>query len=398
MENNRYYKEFSVLQRRSLDEQKPLNISSFDLFVKFRGIECAMFPHLYPTTDFTDTCILEHYQDQSEDTTNRVCSIGLSWTRKVLSSVRAYGEQRDLPFFLWEKQQAGKYFHAQVRAKHMGLTADVLMRDSQSSSGYWDVVQDALADLVRIMLGRCYDQTNFPQLYEHVRDLRGQVWLCAFPNLFITITAAEWKFPRPYFMQPYANCVFAGAYIMALHMYYLVRCMWMFLANKFGTKYFVVFEWVMKTEYQGRGTPHWHIAAWIVSFGLLSFLAGRTGTAVVSAFVKFLEVLFMCQIDVQIGNGRINYISGYVSKDHDAVDVGLGEYVQKDALTSWLATFRLLSKGTPCILFISIEPQSKYSCRHIVQDSSRTLCHGLEKKPNPIALSSSFVTRLSDRI
>ena len=180
----------------------------------------------------------------------------------------------------------------------MGLTADVLMRDSQSSSGYWEVVQDALSDLVRIMLVRCYDQQNYPHLYEHVRDLRGQVWLCAFPNLFITITAAEWKFPRPYFMQPYANCVFAGAYIMALHMYYLVRCMWMFLANKFGTKYFVVFEWVMKTEYQGRGTPHWHIAAWIVSFGLLSFLAGRTGTKVVSAFVKFLEVLFMCQIDV----------------------------------------------------------------------------------------------------
>ena len=40
----------------------------------------------------------------------------------------------------------------------------------------------------------------------------------------------------------------------------------------------------MKTEYQGRGTPHWHIAAWVVCFGLLRFLEGRTGTAVVSAF------------------------------------------------------------------------------------------------------------------
>ena len=27
-------------------------------------------------------------------------------------------------------------------------------------------------------------------------------------------------------------------------------------------------DYVMKTEYQGRGTPHCHIAAWIVSFGL----------------------------------------------------------------------------------------------------------------------------------
>ena len=162
-------------------------------------------------------------------------------------------------------------------------------------------------------------------------------------------------------------------------MYYLVRCMWMFLANKFGTRFFVVFEWVMKTEYQGRGTPHWHIAAWIVSFGLLSFLAGRTGTAIVSAFVKFLEVLFNCQIDVQIGNGRINYISGYVSKDHDAVDVGLGEYVQKDAMSSWLATFRLLSKSTPCIPEVAIKMAQ-------LSEFERSYSHVLLYPPQPAAM------------
>ena len=49
----------------------------------------------------------------------------------------------------------------------------------------------------------------------------------------------------------------------------------------------------------------------------------------VSAFVRFLELFFCCEIDVQIGNGRINYINVYVAKDHDAVDQGLGKYVQK---------------------------------------------------------------------
>jgi hypothetical protein len=71
----------------------------------------------------------------------------------------------------------------------------------------------------------------------------------------------------------------------------------------------------MKTEYQGRGTPHWHIAAWVVCFGLLEWLKGRTGTAVVSAFVRVLSMLFHCEIDVQIGNGRLNYINvadGYI--------------------------------------------------------------------------------------
>ena len=154
-----------------------------------------MFPHLYPTADFTDTAILQHYQEVHGDDTNRVASIGLSWTRKVLSSVRAYGEQTDLSFVLYEKHLASKDFHAQVRAQNLGVTADVLTRDSQTSAGYWDIVQDSLADLVRIMLRRCYDQNDYPELYKHCRGLRGEVWLCAFPNLFLTIAPAEWTFP-----------------------------------------------------------------------------------------------------------------------------------------------------------------------------------------------------------
>ena len=58
-----------------------------------------MFPVLYPLTEFTDTGILQHYRNQHDDDSNRILSIGHSWTRKVLSSVRVYGEQRDLAFF-----------------------------------------------------------------------------------------------------------------------------------------------------------------------------------------------------------------------------------------------------------------------------------------------------------
>ena len=99
-------------------------ISSYDFFVLFTGIECAMFPVLYPTTDFTDTGIREHYKHHHDDDTNRVVSIGLSFTRKVLSSVRVYGEQRDLPFFLYEKYLAAKFFTAECRAQQMGVTGD----------------------------------------------------------------------------------------------------------------------------------------------------------------------------------------------------------------------------------------------------------------------------------
>ena len=248
--NNSFYKVFHKEQQRRLDAKVSLNIWSYDLFIVQSGIECTMYPHLYPTTDFTDTGIQEHYQHTYSDNANRVLSIGYSWTRKVLSSVRVYAEQRDLACFLYEKHLAMKFFHAHTRAQRMGLTGDVLARDSQASGGYWEIVQDSLADLVRIMLRRCFDAENHKALYDHVRGLRGQVWLCAYPNLFITIAPAEWKFYRPYFMQPYLKCVWAGAYFMALHMYYLVRSMWLFLATRQGHKFFVVYEWACNTEYQ----------------------------------------------------------------------------------------------------------------------------------------------------
>ncbi|MEC9017920.1 MAG: hypothetical protein VYC29_08410, partial [Pseudomonadota bacterium] len=51
---------------------------------------------------------------------------------------------------------------------------------------------------------------------------------------------------------------------------YLVRCMWLFLCSRFGHKYFIVQEWCMKTEYQRRDTPRWHMAAWPSMLSTLS--------------------------------------------------------------------------------------------------------------------------------
>ena len=69
------YRVFHQEQQRRLDTKTSLNISSYDLFIVQSGIECAMYPHLYPTTDFTDTGIQEHYQHTYSDNSNRVLSI-----------------------------------------------------------------------------------------------------------------------------------------------------------------------------------------------------------------------------------------------------------------------------------------------------------------------------------
>ena len=86
----------------------------------------------------------------------------------------------------------------------------------------------------------------------------------------------------------------------------------------------------------------------------------------------------MCEVDVQIGNGRINYINGYVSKDHDSVDVGLGEYIQKDACSSWLATYRLLSKSSPGLPEVAIRMAS-------LSEFDRSYSHVLLYPPQPAA-------------
>mgnify|MGYP003340355746 CR=1 FL=1 len=93
-----------------------------------------------------------------------------------------------------------------------------MARDSQASAGYWEIVQDALADVVRIMLSRCFQENEYPELAAHCRNLRGELWVCAFPNLFVTVAPAEWKFQMPYFLHAYINWIVGGAYLMALHM------------------------------------------------------------------------------------------------------------------------------------------------------------------------------------
>ena len=120
-EHNEYYKSFLRQHNSLLDADGVLTISSYDLFICMEGIECAMYPHLYPTARFTDSGIRSHVRAEIEDGPARVVSIARSWTRKALSAVRVYAEHRDLAFFMYEKWMAMKFFHAQVRVYLISL-------------------------------------------------------------------------------------------------------------------------------------------------------------------------------------------------------------------------------------------------------------------------------------
>ena len=109
-------------------------------FINCKGIECAII--LYPTSAFTDTGLRHVHKGSS----NRIFSIGDSWDRKAMSSVRVYAGCVDLIVFLYGRSLANKFYNAHVLAKERNLTADGFMRHPQVSTGYWDVVQDIAAN------------------------------------------------------------------------------------------------------------------------------------------------------------------------------------------------------------------------------------------------------------
>ena len=73
---------------------------------------------------------------------------------------RAHAEHCDLAYWMYEKWMAMQRFHAQVRAQRMGVTADVMTRDSQVSSGHWERLRDCLAGLARIQMDRCFAEVS----------------------------------------------------------------------------------------------------------------------------------------------------------------------------------------------------------------------------------------------
>ena len=66
------------------------------------------------------------------------------------------------------------------------------------------------------------------------------------------------------------------------------------------------FEHVMRVEFQGRGTLHIHIALWVLLFAFKD-LRGKTGDPQGSPLVEWLEEIGFKSVDVQYGDGFLNY-------------------------------------------------------------------------------------------
>ena len=83
-------------------------------------------------------------------------------------------------------------------------------------------------------------------------------------------------------------------------------------------------NYVLRVEFQGRGTLHVHCALWAVLYPNKD-LRGTTGKRHDSPLVRYLTELGFESIDVQYGEGYLNYINGYVAKASDAMDFRIQE-------------------------------------------------------------------------
>ena len=208
---------------------------------------------------------------------------------------------------------------------------------------------------VRQMERRCEDADKYPELWAYCHA--GQPRALAYPNVFITIAPAEWVFPIHFplfhaWKKP-ADCPTHPRNLsdlqgpLTLHIYNVLMAVvtQLLSADEFFEK---VWEHVIRVEFQGRGTLHIHIALWAMVRSAVD-LRGRTGQSHNSPLIHFLESIGFQRVDVQYGEGFLNYINGYTAKCSDSLDFRLNEHVRQGENSKWRMAYRMLCKYSPCI-------------------------------------------------
>ena len=115
-------------------------------------------------------------------------------------------------------------------------------------------------------------------------------------------------------------------------------------------------DYIVRVEYQGRGTLHVHVCAWVSYCAVhvdpisgRNALHGRNWTDYTGPLVDFLNSFLECNIDVQRGGGlteaMLHYVAGYASKQSDSLTFKKSEYdIKEGCIRKWLTTYRLMAK------------------------------------------------------
>ena len=328
------------------------------LLLEEEGIEVAARPILYPHHSFGDTDMKQRLRGVHLDE-GQVTNMKQSFLRKCQSPCVAYMSDAELIFLIHDVAMARSIVATIRQAVKKNLSPEILAQNRQTSSGYWRLEQCYGADIIRQMRLAREDPEKFPKLHAHCHA-GGQERRVDFPNVFITIAPGEWSFPlheavfgnykRP---AGHDNCkdleLCAG--LLALHLYNVLTTIFSHLLKSDNEFFDEVYEHVIRVEFQGRGTLHIHVALWaLVKAG--QDLRGNTTEGRSSALVAYLESLGFKTVDVQYGEGFLNYIMGYAEKGSDSLDFSLKEHHGEDSANrgvAWRIAYRIMRKHAPLI-------------------------------------------------
>ena len=122
-----------------------------------------------------------------------------------------------LAFYLFDVMRARSFYGHCIVARRKGLDVACTVRNESMSEQYWLRERDLCADLVRQMHDRsCRLLPSHRVVFEHCADSL-DTELLAFPNVFVTLTFAEWTFPSPAWMRPHLSSQPEGSGVQTLH-------------------------------------------------------------------------------------------------------------------------------------------------------------------------------------
>ena len=96
--------------------------------------------------------------------------------------------------------------------------------------------------------------------------------------------------------------------MQTLHIYELVTGVLTQLLGAGETRFWkTVVEHLLRVEFQGRGTLHFHLAAWVIPKGRVEDLEHGSKRGLRSDLGEYLAELFDADVDIRTGSGFLNY-------------------------------------------------------------------------------------------
>ena len=309
-----------------------------ELLLQSPGIEVAARPWLYPLAAFADSDIAVRLKGLNSIPQNACPSLRVSWMRKILSRCVDYVSDYPLQALLHDIAMARTISAVVNIADQKKMAPDEMASEMSQFEVYWHRETQKLEDICR-QEGRL-------------------------PNVFFTLAPGEWAWVlHTAMLKAAADSKSLSDYqsVLTLHIYNTIQGLLEKRLLKNGdalgkcglTR---VSNWVMRFEFQDRGTIHVHVLLWtnLDEGEDAKQLSGKTDeNPHDSKFVKYLEDTFRCRVDVQCGDGHhtlLRYVAGYVAKASDALQFKSDESKRRGTPTiesKWRAIYRMLCKRAP---------------------------------------------------